>query len=251
MAAAGRPPVSARRGRRILALAVGTALLAGLCLGVGLWLGEVPRWTLHGAVMRLHDPLPALQPDAQPLTGSGTLAFFGDSNTAGTRLGGPGKAYPAILARTLGRTQRVCVVAHGGATVRSIARRPWNCGSADLSIIMLGTNDAATRGWLAARTPVPLTDYRATLATMVRRLAGQGAGVLILAPPPVGTAAMERRLQPYRVAARQVAVEMRAAFLDPVAAFGPDDTLQFDALHLSEEAQQKLGLWLAAQISGG
>lgn len=234
-------------------LAGALATLLPLLGGLAWWSGEVPHWTLHGARMVVPERLPAQRAPVPRSAQAGRVLFVGDSNTAGTRVGGAGNAYPAHFAAALEGRVQVVVRAFGGATVADHLARGLpegaDRGSFAVAFVMLGTNDAATRGWLAPRRPVALDAYRAGLTRLTQQLRDGGAGVVILAPPPVGTQAMAARLQPYRRAAAQVARATGSAFLDPASAFPAPDRqglLQRDALHLGPEAQRLLGLWLSS-----
>lgn len=241
---------AAALAKLVASLLVGLLALLG---GLAWWSGEVPHWTLRGARMVVPKRLPALRSLPSGGAQAGRVLFVGDSNTAGTRVGGAANAYPAHFAAALDGTVRAVVRAFGGATVADHLARGLPEGAAQgsfaVAYVMLGTNDAATRGWLASRRPVALEAYRAGLTRLAQQLRRGGARVVILAPPPVGTQAMAARLQPYRRAAAQVAQATGSAFLDPASAFPDPDLqglLQPDALHLGPEAQRLLGLWLAS-----
>lgn len=237
------------RPRRIAGLTAAVLALAG---GAAAWTGEVPRWSFGGTRMVLPDLLAAEPASPIPLPHQGVVLFVGDSNTAGSRIGGSAFAYPAAFAKALPSDLPVRIHAFGGATVADLLQRPLPQESVTLALVMLGTNDAATRGWLSEKQRVPVETYRSKLAHLSQRLHAAGARVVILAPPPVGSAAMARRLAPYRLAAREVALATSSDFRDPVAAFLPnpqDPYLQYDALHLTPEAQRVLGLWLAGQTT--
>ncbi|WP_214652461.1 SGNH/GDSL hydrolase family protein [Novosphingobium jiangmenense] len=237
------------RPRGIAGLTAAVLTLAG---GMAAWTGEVPRWTGSGTRMVLPDLLRAGPADPIPLPPEGLILFVGDSNTAGSRIGGASGAYPAVFAKTISGHPRVQVHAFGGATVADLLQRPLPKGPLAVAFVMLGTNDAATRGWLSEKRRVPLETYRSNLSELARRLHKAGASVVILAPPPVGSTAMTRRLAPYRLAAREVAEDTSSDFRDPVAAFLPSPQtayLQRDALHLTPEAQRELGLWLATHTT--
>lgn len=242
MVASASRRVTAKTG--LVAAALLLAVVSGILLCT-----EVPRWTLAGTRMIGHDSLSPLGQLPIALPSNGPVLVIGDSNSAGGRVGGAANAYPAAMASALGIAGRLRVVAVGGARAADMQKRGAAAEPAALAIIMLGSNDAAPRGWLDSDKPVPVPQYRKTMTDMARQLAVAGASVLILAPPPTGSIAMERRLAPYRVAARAAADDAKVAFLDPVAAFDGADReamLQFDALHLNAEAQRKLGLWLAS-----
>ncbi len=213
--------------------------------------GEIPHWTLSGTRMVAHEPLTPRGKFPLAIPAEGTVLVIGDSNSAGNRVGGAGNAYPAVFAARLGIEHRLRVEAFGGARARDLENRVTASDPIAFAVIMLGSNDAAVRGTLDSDRPIAPAEYKATLTEMARRLAESGAVVLILAPPPVGSSAMERRLADYRAEARLAARDANVAFFDPAAAFGdgaPEAVLQFDALHLNAEAQRVLGLWLAAQV---
>jgi len=136
----------------------------------------------------------------------------------------------------------------GGTAVDGEVRWRTEPG-ASLVIIHYGSNDADSRGWLSKRKPFEIEVYQASLEAMARRHTEAGSQVLILAPLPPGSRAMERRLSPYRLAARRAARLSGAAFLDPVPAFASDSPmLAFDGLHLTSEAHWQLAEWLARYI---
>lgn len=172
----------------------------------------------------------------------------GDSNTGGTRVP-PGKAWPERLAALLGEGRRVVNLGRGGATVADALPARGQAG--DIAILCFGSNDAAPRGWLRPwRRPVPPARYEAMLAALAAAHARSGAQVLVLAPPPVGSEAMARRIAPYRLAARRAAIIAGVSFADPAAALaGLDVPLQHDALHLDAEAHAALARWLAGMIA--
>jgi hypothetical protein len=63
---------------------------------------------------------------------------------------------------------------------------------------------------------------------------------------------MERRIQPYRLAAREAAAEAHCVFLDPAPAFAPANAqpaLHRDALHLNQRGHHALGQWLVRQLA--
>ena len=237
------------RPRRIAGLLAAVLTFTG---GVAAWTGEVPCWTSGGTRMVLPTVL-ATAPDTRiVLPSSGTILFVGDSNTAGSRVGGIANAYPAVFRDGLSTGQQVKVHAFGGATTADLLARPLPDGPVDLAFVMLGTNDAAPRGWMSSKHPLSLRTYRANLLALIGRLGQKHARIVVLAPPPLGSSAMARRLDPYRVAARDVARETASQFRDTAAAFVSEpgaDFLQRDAVHLTQEAQHELGLWLFAQTT--
>lgn len=237
-----------KRLRAIIAVALATLVMAGAALVLS---GLVPRWTIGGTRMAIPFVIQARPADAIALSSTGLILFVGDSNTAGSRVGGVRNSYAVAFANALGtQGARATVHAFGGATVADLLSRPLPEEAVGLAFVMMGTNDAATRGWMSDKRRVPIEVYRRNLVTLVERLREKGAQVVILAPPPVGSSAMARSLDPYRLMASEVADDLGCAFRDPAAAFVPHANaamLQRDALHLSPEAQRILGLWLVSQ----
>jgi len=234
-----------------------TLLLLGLTLATGgvlLATGEVPMFSSEGVRAKLHTP--------QPPTGSGRftvpinarIVCQGDSNTRGaggnTLLGPKADVKPFCrwLGEALGGSVAITIRAIGGQTAGEGLAQWQDAGSGDFVIVMYGTNDAAPRGWLSGDR-VPPANYAKALTAMIQQHRAQGAEVLVLAPLPAGATGIERRVAPYRAAARAAAVAGGAAFLDPVEAFPQDAVvLTSDALHLSANGQKLLGQWLAARI---
>ncbi len=239
--------VARSRGKRI------TAVLTGL-LVVGGWLGrgEVPRWTADGAQASCPAPLDSLGSFPIALARGETVTFMGDSNTSGARIGGPDAAYPALTARLMGNGFLAAVTANGGATVMS---RDWPRvvrPMRGLLVVMLGSNDAAPRGLLSRRKSVPLNAYAQALDAIVVNWQAAGGQVLVLAPPPAGSDAMNHRLAPYRVAAQAVARSRGAYFRDPCEAMlhaVDPAVLQYDGLHLNANGQSTVAAWLAKALT--
>jgi lysophospholipase L1-like esterase len=228
-------PIMVRR----VVLAGIVAILAALA-----W-PEVPRFTGGGARMLLHPALPPAEAMIR-LDAPGKLILQGDSNTKSGRDGG----YPARLARRVGSGIAIEVRAGGGHTAARGASRWPRPPSGALVILMYGTNDAGPRGLFGSHAPTGIDTYQRTLSALARRMKAHGARVVILAPPPSASPAMERRLMPYRIAAQRAAVASGAAFRDPVSAFsGQGAELTRDGLHLSPLGQERLAAWLAAQIT--
>lgn len=229
--------------------AAGAMLLGWLVLG-----DEVPRWRADGSAIVPHDALPELRPFRLSVLQGGTIIAQGDSLTKGTHGGrdAAGKAYPRWLAQSLGGGVTVVNRGIGGHRAHEGAGRWTDTPDADLAVVMYGTNDSAVRGWLGRFRPVPLPRFESALADIVERFRQRGIPVLLLAPPPTGSEAMERRLMPYREAVRRVAMAEGTGFLDPVEAFaGSDAPLQHDALHFTADGNRALGTWLAGQIEVG
>lgn len=154
--------------------------------------------------------------------------------------------YPEALARALGGQVTVHNLGYPADTAATGAARWVAAPRADIVVLMYGSNDANPRGW---RTKIPIRAYRATLTMLVRRHLERGAQVLVLAPPPAGTAYAEAAIAPYRAAARAVAAAEGAAFADPAAFLhGVAVPLQWDGLHLRAAAAARIGAGLARRI---
>ncbi|MCY1670651.1 SGNH/GDSL hydrolase family protein [Novosphingobium sp. SL115] len=225
----------------------GAAFAGGLVLA--LLSGEVPQFVFGGSNPIRHAPLPqdARLPISLPY--GADVVFEGDSNIAGSRVGGSAYAFPAIFRRETGSGFVVANIGVGGATADDWPEQPRE--AAAMFVIMLGSNDAAPRGLLSRRKPVDLVRYEARLKALATRRIASGARVLLLAPPPAGSTAMDRRIHPYRLAAQRAAFEAGASFADPVEAFDREKelvALQHDALHLSRAGHLLLGKWLASRI---
>lgn len=229
-----------------LGVLVGTVVLAAT--GYAAISGELPKWRPGGADPVLHEPLDAVSARIGLRAGE-RVVFEGDSNTAGTRVGGGRNAFPERLRQLCDCTITVENRAVGGATVDT-----WAVASAKgagLVVIMRGTNDAAPRGLLSSRSAVPITRFRKALVDAIAKYRRDGAQVLVLAASPAGSPAMDRRIAPYRLAARRAAEDAGAAFMDPVTAFaapGGQKLLQYDALHLTRHGQDVLAAWLAREL---
>ena len=215
---------------------------------------EVPQWRSGGTMSMPASSVALLpRPLACPPAGT-TIAILGDSHVAGSRMGGSGAAFGSVIEQTLGN--RVNVTSHGigGATALD-GEQSWrerDLPQADVVMLAYGTNDAAPRGWLSDKTPVPLTDFKASLTRQIASWHARGKDVVLLAPPPGGSRAMAERIAPYRRAVSEAARASGAAVHDPADAFAscPADqpVLTRDALHLNGAGHKCLGIWLAHQF---
>ncbi|MGV3512595.1 MAG: SGNH/GDSL hydrolase family protein [Novosphingobium sp.] len=232
---------------------MGAALaIFGVVTGAGFALApDIPRWTGSGSRVVTGEPLPSLPAAFSPIAVPGRIVCIGDSNTRGSRLDRGESAFPALMARDLAGT---IVRNHGigGETVALARLRPEvRTGPGDLVILMFGTNDARVRGWLSRTPYADPVAYRQDLATLATVYHDTGAQVLVLGPLPTGATAMERRIRPYRSAAREAAGLAGVFFLDPVEAFAADAVkppLAFDGIHLNQQGQIALARWLVRFI---
>lgn len=235
---------------KVIALAVAAGMLGAVA-----WLWpELPKWRPGGTASTRASSVAHLpRPLACPAVGSG-IAIIGDSHVAGSRMGEDGKPFGAVLESALGVPVRVTLRGAGGATAADGERR-WrgrDLADTDLVILAFGTNDAAPRGWLRDKTPVALADFKASLTRQITQWRARGHAVVLLAPPPGGSAAITARLEPYRMANREVGEALGTAVLDPADAFAgcpsAQPVLVRDALHMNARGHHCLGTWLAHQF---
>lgn len=102
------------------------------------------------------------------------------------------------------------------------------------------------------KTPVHLNDYKASLSRQIVTWRARGHEVALLAPAPGGSAAITRRVAPYRQAAQEVGHRLGVAVFDPADAFASCPTAQpllaRDALHMNAAGHRCHGAWLAHQF---
>jgi len=231
-----------------------TATFVALGLAAVLW-REVPRWREDGtrsvpmsSVTSLRH-LPACPARGKP------IAIIGDSHVAGSRMSsGDKRPFGKVLQDELAGRSDVSLHGVGGDTAAMGEERWRDRDLPDTGLVMLafGTNDAAPRGWLGRKLPVPLEGYKASLARQTVTWRERGNEVILMAPPPGGSRAIAARLAPYREAARDVGREMQVAVLDPADAFADCPSAQpvlvRDALHMNEAGNRCLGNWLARRL---
>lgn len=229
-------------------------LLCALLVGVAYL--ELPRWTKSGAASHAvasmgHDAPGTICP--QELQ---TVELRGDSHVIGSRMSTGKRAaapYGVILAQTLGGGVTAQLRGLGGATAADGESR-WRDTPLTGEILLLayGTNDAAARGWIGGKTPVPMNRYRASLLRQISGATKFGVRVALIAPPPASSPAMMARLQPYRRALLQIGQEEGIPVFDPAEAFAEcknhEPLLSRDGLHLNEAGHKCLGRWLARRL---
>jgi lysophospholipase L1-like esterase len=230
---------------------IAAGLLAGLA--AAFW-QEIPRWRIGGtasapttSVSYTPGPLPC------PETG-GTIAIFGDSHVAGSRMGERGEPFGTVAERDLGGRATIALYGVGGHTA-AMGEAKWGRGNlpkAGLVLLAFGTNDAAPRGLLRNKTPVPIANYKAAMTRQISAWRARGAQIAVVAPPPAGSIAINHRLAPYRTAAREIGQAEKVPVLDPADAFAScrasEPLLTYDALHMNPAGHQCLGRWLARQL---
>ena len=231
-----------------------TAAVVVLGLAAALW-RETPQWRGDGALsVPMSSVTSARHLPACPARGT-PIAIIGDSHVAGSRMApGGGIPFGEVLQNELAGHSEVSLHGVGGDTA-AMGEERWrdrDLPGTGLVILAFGTNDAAPRGWLGSRSPVPLDSYKASLARQILTWRERESEVILLAPPPGGSRAIAARLAPYREAARDVGRDMKVAVLDPADAFAgcPSDQplLVRDALHMNEAGHLCLGRWLARRL---
>lgn len=92
--------------------------------------------------------------------------------------------------------------------------------SANLVVIMIGSNDARTVGKI-----IPVSEYQTNLSTIVSTIQAVGKSVLLLSPPPIGTVplvypnAVNQHIDSVTLAMETVSVKHNCMYLDINALF--------------------------------
>ncbi|WP_156167331.1 SGNH/GDSL hydrolase family protein [Aurantiacibacter marinus] len=221
----------------------GTAVLL-----LTLW-NEIPYFAKNGVKLAPYQHLETSGQLPIELGNSSTVVFMGDSNTGGSQRH-DGSPFPDLIGRQLVDVT-IVNMGRGGDTAKDGLRRWAAIGRADICFINFGTNDAAPRRWLGDRSPVSIAIYMQSLEQHVHHCSALGAKSVIVAPLPGGSRAIARRLEPYRTAARQVAIELETYFVDPSMAFDEVSDLApltEDALHLNQEGHELLASWIVTHV---
>jgi lysophospholipase L1-like esterase len=226
-----------------------------LALAVALW-DEIPQWRLAGT---RSIPAASVAFGMQILPCSATqdtMAIFGDSHVSGIVAdGAPQASFGRFLAEARGAPGAVSQHGIGGHTAQ-MGEATWGSEAiaADVVLLMYGTNDAAPRGWLRPKQPVPLPAFTASLTRQIMLWRARNAAVVLVAPPPGGSRAIQARLAPYRKAVRQLGQSLGVPVIDPADAFAAEPAAQpvltYDALHMNAAGHRALGRWIAAQMCG-
>lgn len=162
----------------------------------------------------------------------------------------PDAPYTVALAEALGPDAIVVNRGVGGHQAQDGLLLWRDAPSGDLAIIMYGGNDASHR--TGGRRAIPLEDFRRAMRALVERRQRGGAHVLVMASPQVGARAGERAIAPFRVAAREVALETGALFIDARRfLLGLPAPLKVDGIHLRPCASRAIGQGVAALIRIG
>ncbi|KSB91527.1 hypothetical protein AS593_08715 [Caulobacter vibrioides] len=239
---------------------VGLGVLLGFGLSAAWFQTTLPQWRPTGSAAARTVVRPPAAPGAPiRLKPGAVIVCEGDSLTYGFKRWGesiPGingspsprspTPYPETLRGLLG--DKVTVVNHGKPGDQTLdgltrwAREP----TGDLTIIMYGANDAKVRGKPGA---LDVKVYASLLEALVRRRLDDGGQVIVLLPPPASARETQPRLDPFREAAVQVAARTGVKAVDAAQALaGIGAPLQYDGLHLNDQANLAIARALAEQI---
>lgn len=218
---------------------------------------ELPLWRLQGTASVPAVPVD-YEGDVSLCPGPGqTLELRGDSLVLGLRRGGDtirSQPYGRVMEQQFGNGANVLLHGQGGATAASGLAAWGGTHGGDIVLLAYGTNDAAVRGWIGGKVPVPLGEFHDSMVQHIRLARQPGTRVGLIAPPPVGAPAMMDRLQPYRDAVGQIGRQEGVPVFDPAAAFAQcreqEPLLAHDALHLNAAGHACLGRWLAQKMCG-
>nr|WP_298925217.1 GDSL-type esterase/lipase family protein [uncultured Erythrobacter sp.] len=218
--------------------------------------GEIPAWRSDGTrTVEVSSVSANLEILECPNAGS-QIAIYGDSHVSGARMDGSSdesrSSFSAVFADTL--PDGVVVAKHGvGGHTAAMGESRWlvedASDQADLVLLFFGTNDAAPRGWLRDKQPVPLEEFAASMGRLIDHFERTGSRVILIAPPPAGSRAIAGRLGPYRQSVASIGAERGLSVLDPADAFSQCEAdqplLVRDALHMREVGHRCLGEWMA------
>jgi len=239
---------------------LGVGIVLGFGLAAAWFQTTLPQWRPTGsAAARTAVKLDAAPGEPVRLRRGAVIVCEGDSLTYGFKRWGesiPGingspsprspTPYPETLRDLLGG--EVAVVNHGKPGDQTLdgltrwAREP----TGDLTIIMYGANDAKVRGKPGA---LDVKVYASLLEALVRRRLDDGGQVIVLLPPPASARDTQPRLDPFREAAAQVAARTGVKAVDAAQALaGVGAPLQYDGLHLNDQANLAIAKALAQQI---
>lgn len=230
---------------RVFALATLILVLSAVIL----WPERI-RWNAGGSAAVLHQRLDDHGIVPIRIASDAVIVIEGDSLVAGKR-GKAGDPIPTRMQHLLGGP-RIINRGRGGQTAAEGEQFWRDAPCADLAVLLYGANDAQVRGWWHKGEATPVPQYMLAMADIIARHRRCNASVIIIAPLAPGSDAMEKRIAPYREAARRVAQAEGVAFVDPVVAW--KDTaapLQRDGLHLSDEGRSALARYLAGLITVG
>lgn len=241
---------------KLTKLVFGLACVCGI-VALGILWPELPHWRL-GGTRSVSTPSVSHTGTQHICPGAyARIVILGDSHVLGSRMGNQAatetQSFGKVLERTLPNGANVAVYGAGGDTSRMGEER-WSAKefSADLVMIAYGTNDAAPRGWLRRKSPIPIAEYKASLERQIAKRHARSQAIILLAPPPAGSSAIMARLAPYRTAMQEVGREKKITVFDPADAFAScllqEPLLTYDALHMNAAGHACLGQWLARRL---
>ncbi len=156
--------------------------------------------------------------------------------------------YPRALKNLLGRDIQMVNRGVPGDRVSDGIRRWLHAPVGALHIILYGTNDGKPRS-ATDKSVVPVETYQELLGSFVRSRLEKKAQVILVSPPPVANRSLDVALQPYREAARTLALMSSVQFLDASQVFQATAAdLYNDGMHFSEAGNIKLANSLARMI---
>ena len=200
-----------------------------------------------------------------------SILMIGDSITQGVQSSPSAEPYSIVAANVLGKGFTVTQVGCGGATSRdwSLLGGVTFCGGrfwdrnvyearvlpnlpADMVTIMLGTNDAT--GFFEPA-PISPDDYRDNLANLVTNLLSDGAGQVMLMPPPPmcesTNAEVVTRLEAYRAIVGAMCSSREGVVCGPdVYTLLNEDDFQDCDVHPNGLGHLTLGIAVARMILG-
>jgi len=200
-----------------------------------------------------------------------SILMIGDSITEGVQSSPSAEPYTAVAAKVLGKRFTVTQIGCGGATtwdwslfggVTFCGGRFWELNvyeararpnlPVDVVTVMLGTNDAT--GFYE---PAPITpdEYRDNLANLVTNLLNDGAGKVMLMPPPPmcesATADVVMPLKAYRTIVREMCTTRDGLVCGPdVYTLLKEEHFQGWDVHPNGLGHLTLGIAIAKMILG-
>lgn len=198
-----------------------------------------------------------------------SILMIGDSITEGIQSSPEAVPYTTVAAKMLGREFTVTQIGCGGATTWD-----WSsfggvtlCGGqlwgknvyeahakpnlpADVVTVMLGTNDAT--GFFEPA-PISPNEYRKNLSNLVTNLIKDGAGRIMLMPPPpmceTTNADVVMRLEAYRTIVRSMCSKREGVMCGPdVYTLLNEDDFQDCDVHPNGLGHKVLGIAVATMI---
>jgi len=200
-----------------------------------------------------------------------SILMIGDSITEGIQSNPSAEPYTTVVAKVLGKRFTVTQVGCGGSTtwdwsslggVTLCGGQSWDRNvyearaqpnlPADVVTIMLGTNDAT--GFFEPA-PISPDEYRDNLANLVTNLLNDGAGQVLLMPPPPMCESTKAdavmRLESYRTIVKTMCRTRKGVVCGPdVYTLLDEDDFQGCDVHPNGLGHRTLGIAVATMILG-